>query len=469
MPTRHGFRSAVRFAGNLILAAWLSSCCAHACFAQIKLATDRPQPHSPEDSARMIRVPKGLRVEVAASEPLLADPTDMAFDAQGRIFVCELHGYNLEGYYDILELNKTGVLDTKVYRIDASREAQDRADKDQYGTVKMLEDADGDGRFDKATVWADRLPCCYGVAPALDGVVVACPPDLIYLGDADGDGKPEIRKKLGQMDSGPMWDRPSCPRWNLDNWYYCDGGFRFRADGSAVEPATGTGQFGQTTTDWGDRFFIVQVEPVRYVVPLPHHYLARNPNYGAQAGTESLLPYKDVYPISKPDPWRSKRGQDPAWLKFYGEAEAIPNGFITSACGPLIYRATLLPKEYWGNHFCCENAQNFIHRCLLERDGAGYRVVRQPDPKTEFLASTEEWFRPINLTLGPDGAIYIVDMYREIIEDYSAIPRFLQQQYVESLIAGHDRGRILRLTVEGCRNGGKSTFARLPSRNWFAN
>ena len=75
--------------------------------------------------------------------------------------------------------------------------------------------------------------------------------------------------------------------------------------------------------------------------------------------------------------------------------------------------------------------------------------MRQPDPKTEFLASTEEWFRPINLTLGPDGAIYIVDMYREIIEDYSAIPRFLQQQYVESLIAGHDRGRILRLTVEG--------------------
>ena len=420
-----------------------------ACLGQIELATDRPQPHEPEVSAGMIRVPPGLRVEVAASEPLLADPTDMAFDAQGRIFVCELHGYNQEGYYDILELNKTGVLDTKVYRIDASREAQQRAAQDQYGTVKLLEDTDGDGRYDKATVWADHLPPCYGVAAALEGVVVACPPDLIYLGDADGDGVPEIRKTLGQTGGGPMWDRPSCPRWNLDNWYYCDGGFRFRADGSALERATGTGQFGQTTTDWGDRFFIVQVQPVRYVVPLPHHYLARNPYYGAQAGTQSLLTYNDVYPISQPDPWRSKRGQDPAWLQFYGAAEAIPNGFITSACGPLIYRATLLPEEYWGSHFCCENAQNFIHRCLLERDGAGYRVVRQPDPRTEFLASTEEWFRPVNLALGPDGAIYIVDMYREIIEDYSAIPRFLQQQYVESLIAGHDRGRILRLTIDG--------------------
>jgi putative heme-binding domain-containing protein len=430
-------------------AAWLMALSNGLCLGQIKLATDRPQPHSPEESIRLMRVPKGFRVETAASEPLLADPTDMAFDAQGRIFVCELHGYNLEGYYDILELNKTGVLDTKVRRIDANPEAQRRAAAGQYGTVKMLEDTDGDGRFDRVTVWADHLPCCYGVAPALDGVVVVCPPDIIYLGDADGDGKPEIRQKLGQTGGGPMWNRPSAPRWNIDNWYYHGGGSRFQLVTRVVEPATGTGQFGQTTTDWGDRFFIVQMQPVRYVVPLPHHYLARNPYHGARADTQSLLTYLDVYPISKPDPWRQKRGADPAWLKFYGVAEATPNGYITSACGPLIYRGTLFPPEYRGNHFCCENAQNFIHRCLLERDGAGFRVRRQPDPKTEFLASTEEWFRPINLSLGPDGAMYIVDMYREIIEDYSAIPRFLQQQYVESLIAGHDKGRIYRLTVEG--------------------
>ena len=439
--------------GVLVAAAWCGVLSGSVCPAQIKLATDRPQPHSPEESARLIRVPKGFRVEVAASEPLLADPVDMAFDERGRIFVCEIHGYNLEGYYDILELNKTGVLDTAVRRVDASREAQERAREGQYGTVKLLEDTDGDGRFDKATVWADRLPPCYGVVPARDGVIVLCSPDVIYLGDADGDGKAEIRKRLYQTGGGPMWNRPSCPRWNIDNWIYYDGGRRLRPDGGLQEPATGSGQFGQTTSDWGDRFYIVQVQPIRYVVPLPHRYLARNPYYGARADTQSLLPYNDVYPISKPDPWRMKRGQDPAWLKFYGAAEATPNGYMTSACGPLLYRATLFPPEYRDNYFFCENAQNFVHRCLLQRDGAGYRARRATEEKVEFLASTEEWFRPVNLMLGPDGAIYIVDMYREIIEDYSAIPRFLQQQYVQSLIAGHDKGRILRLTIDGAPKG----------------
>lgn len=447
MKRGHGPALRRLLAGALV--GWWGMLAVQCLWGQIPLATDRPQPHEPEESARLIRVPPGFRVEVVASEPLLADPVDMAFDHRGRIFVCEIHGYNLEGYYDIRELNRSGVLDTAVRRVDASLEAQARAELGQYGTVKLLEDADGDGRYDTVTVWADRLPPCYGVAAARDGVIVICPPEILYLGDPDGDGVPEVREVLVRTPVGPMWDRPSAPRWNLDNWIYYDAGFRLRSDGSAHEPASGTGQFGQTTSDWGDRFYIVQVQPVRYVVPLAYRYLARNPYHAARADTQSLLDYTDVYPISRPDPWRSKRGEDPAWLRFYGADEATPNGIITSACGPLIYRARLFPSEYWGNYFFCENAQNLIHRCLLLRDGAGYRVARASEERVEFLASTEEWFRPVNLTLGPDGAIYIVDMYREIIEDYSAIPRHLQQQYVESLIAGHDRGRILRLTVEG--------------------
>ncbi len=91
---------------------------------------------------------------------------------QGRILVCEIHGYNLEGYYDIVELNKTGVLDTQVRRVLANEEAVKGALQQQYGTVKRLEDVDGDGVIDHSTILADRLPPCYGVVPARDGVIV---------------------------------------------------------------------------------------------------------------------------------------------------------------------------------------------------------------------------------------------------------------------------------------------------------
>jgi hypothetical protein len=104
----------------------------------VRLATDAPEPLSPAESLQRFRLAPGFRVELAAAEPLLADPVAMAFDAQGRIFVCEIHGYNLEGYLDVLELNKTGVLDTAVRRVPASATAIEEAAKNQYGTVKLL-------------------------------------------------------------------------------------------------------------------------------------------------------------------------------------------------------------------------------------------------------------------------------------------------------------------------------------------
>src|SRR5215469_4805200 len=99
-------------------------------------ATDAPKPLSPKESRKRFRLPDGFRIELAAAEPHLAEPTGMCFDARGRIFVCELHGYNRDGYYDIIELNKSGVLDTKVRRIPASPDAERRAAKETYGTVK---------------------------------------------------------------------------------------------------------------------------------------------------------------------------------------------------------------------------------------------------------------------------------------------------------------------------------------------
>lgn len=434
---------------------------------EIRPATDRPQPKSPLESAKCVKLPPGFRLELVAAEPLLREPTAMCFDERGRLFVCEIHGYNLDGYLDIVELNKTGKLDREVRRVrHATAESQAAAKLQTYGTVRMLTDTDGDGRMDKSEVWADRLPPCYGVIASQGGVIVVCAPDIVFLADRDGDGTAEVRETLFTGFARELIERGmSNPRWGPDNWIYVAAGggggeitgpkvatpvsightdFRIKPDGSAIEPVTGTERmFGLTMTDFGDRFHTI----LSQVVPLPHRYLARNPFAPSPPGDLPLNPYREIFPISQPDPWRLARGSDPEWIKFYGPTETKPNGYFTATSGQMIYRADALPPEFHGNYFICDPANNLVHRCILERDGLIYTGRRAPgEERSEFLASTDQWFRPMNLSTGPDGAIYIVDMYREIVEDFSAIPRFLQQQYAESLIAGKDHGRIWRLT-----------------------
>jgi len=440
--------------------------------AGIEPAADAPQPLTPEDSLDRFQLAPGFRIELAAAEPLLADPTGMAFDARGRIFVCELHGYNLDGHYDVLELNRTGALDRTVRRIPASRAAVARAEAETFGSVKLLEDSDGDGRCDRATVWAERLPPCYGLVPARAGVIVLCAPDIVYLGDEDGDGRAEVRETLFTgFGVGELWTRISNPQWGVDNWIYAacgDGsagtirgphlrgpvslgntGFRFKPDGTQFEPVSGgTSGFGLALSDWDDRFLVSNQQHALFVAPLPYRYLARNPHAAAPNVVVNISTDghpAQVYPVAPPDPWRLARSQQAEWVKFYGAAETTM-GLVTAACAPLVYRADQFPPDYRGNHFSCECAYNLILRCRLEPSGASYTASRA-DSNVEFLTSTEQWFRPVNLALGPEGALYIVDMYREIIEDYSAIPRYLQQQY--GLIEGHDRGRLWRVLHEG--------------------
>ncbi len=455
--------------------------------AEIQLATDAPGPLAPEESQKRFQLAPGFRIELVAAEPHVADPVAMDFDARGQIFVCEIHGYNLEGYLVVQELNKTGVLDTAVRRIPANPDAIKRAEQEQYGTVKLLEDTDGDGRVDRSHVWADRLPACYGVVAARGGVIALCAPDIIFLADRDGDGRAEVRQTLfsgfGLYD---MWSRISNPRRGVDNWIYAANGinsggtirgphlpgevkipatsFRFKADGSALEPTSGSASgFGLAIDDWGDRFLVTNQQHALLVAPLAYHYLARNPYYAAPNPVLNISTYGHparVYPTSQPDPWRLARSKDPAWVKFYGAAEATANGFFTAASGQAIYRADAFPPEFWGNHFSVDNAQNMVHRCVLEPQGAIYQARRpQADETTEFLTSTEQWFRPVNLMTGPDGALYVVDMYRAIIEDYSAIPRYLQQLYIQSLIAGSDRGRIWKIVADGASPPRKMALA----------
>lgn len=439
---------------------------------EIRPAADRPQPKTPEQSARCVQLPPGFRLDLVAAEPLVRDPAAITFDESGRLFVCEIHGYNLDGYLDIVELNKSGRLDREVRRVrHATPAAQQAALQETFGTVKLLRDVDNDGRMDVADVWADRLPPCYGLIPARGGLIAICAPDIVFLADRDGDGRAEVRETLFTGFARELIERGiSNPRQGPDNWIYVAAGggggvitgprlqepvtightdFRIRPDGSAIEPVTGReSMFGLTMTDFGDRFHTI----ISWAAPLPHRNLLRNPYLQSPPGDVSIVPSRELFPISEPDPWRKARGQDPAWVRFYGEAETQPNGQFTASSGQLIYRAESLPEAYRGNYFVCDPANNLVHRSLLERDGMEYVARRAPEnARSEFLASTDQWFRPVNLSLGPEGAMYVVDMYREIIEDFSAIPRYLQQQYAESLVAGQDYGRIWRVSWQGER------------------
>lgn len=440
--------------------------------AQIPPATDAPRAMSPEASAAAFRLPRGFRMEVIASEPLIASPSAVAWDERGRMFVSELHGYNLAGHLEVEALNATGRLDTEVRRVQAAEQHRKAAERGTYGVVKLLSDTNGDGRMDAAAVWASDLPPVYGLVPARGGVIVASAPHIIYLADRDGDGTAEVRETLFTgFGTGELERGINAPQWGADGWIYVGRGwpggpitgpylphpvhlpatdFRIRADGTAIEPVTGgTHTFGFAMTEAGDRFTVNTTIPGIYIAPLPWRYLVRNPDAPTPA-LEAPTGDRRAYSISRPHPWRQRRADHPAYFAYYnsryGAAESEADGWFTAASGPLVYQDRVLPGLH-GQYFVCEPAGNLIHRALIKSDGAARTLVRAAgEHRSEFAASSDPWSHPMHLSHGPDGSIWVTDYYREIIEDYSAIPRHLQQQY--GLYAGHDRGRIYRLTHE---------------------
>ncbi len=456
----------------LVLGCLLTCVC-----AKIPLPGDAPKPMSPEETVASYIVPKEFRLELVASEPLIQSPSGVCWDASGRLYVSELHGYNLEGQLDIEALNETGKLDVEVRRVQASDEFKKAALAGTYGVIKQLEDTDGDGRMDRATVFASGLPPAYGMVAARGGIIVACAPDIVFLADRDGDGKAEEREVLFTgFGLGPLERGINAPQWTRDGWIAfgrgADGGriigphlkeavdlprtdFRIRADGSAIEPITGgTHTFGFTYSSAGHRFVASTTAPAIQVAPIDYRYLIRSPLAASSGLTHDITPDRRAYPRSEAHPWRKKRAEHADYFEYYrsryGASDSDPAGWFTSGCSPFVYRDEVIPALS-GQFLACDPAQNFIFRGRLSRSEdpkeVAYQLERFHDEQSkEFCASSDAWSHPMALSHGPDGAVWIVDYYREIIEDYSAIPRHLQQQY--GLYRGHDRGRIYRLTHE---------------------
>ena len=259
---------------------------------QIEPAADAPQPLSPDESHKHFRLRDGLRIELVASEPLVADPAPFSSIIADKCLSASCTVYNLEGHLDIVELNRSGKLDRQVRRVRVEGELLERAKKGRTGTVKRLIDRDGDGRMDECEVWADDLPPCYGMVEFRDGLIVVCGPDIVFLADRDEDGRAEVRQLLFTGFDVEVMERAiNNPRWGLDGWIYVAAGggnptvegpalpekahlgrtdFRFLPDGSRIEAVTGTnGTFGHAFNDYGDRFLMTTSTPSLYAIPIP--------------------------------------------------------------------------------------------------------------------------------------------------------------------------------------------------------
>jgi putative membrane-bound dehydrogenase-like protein len=418
------------------------------------------------DALETFAIQDGYTLQLVASEPLVSDPVDACFDAHGRMFVAEMHGYP--------------------YSEEVRPQQPEPIGKKDAGIIRMLEDADGDGIFETSTVFADKLSwptsvCCYD-----DGLFVLAPSVLLYLKDTDGDGKADLREEV--MTGFPRANVQGLAnnmKWTLDNRIVFAGGtnggdlvHRGKPVGSlrgrdvaydprtdAITLLTGGRQFGMGLDDYGNRFVCTNSSHIEHIV-FDIADLAANPAVrvsGAIRGIAAEGAAAPVFRTSPPEPWRivrtRRRAADPSFANRLPATELVPIGFFTSATGVTIVRGHADPQMK-GMAVIGDVGGNLVHRKTLTPDGASF-VARRVDENVEFITSTDTWFRPVNFVNAPDGCLYILDMYRETIEHPASIPEDIKAHV--DLESGDDRGRIWRITPPGWKFEPPATLAGLSS------
>ncbi len=374
--------------------------------------------HAPDAALETFQIRAGLRMELVASEPLIFDPVACAFDEHERLWVVEMRGYmpNVDG----------------------------EGEREPVGSISVLTDEDGDGAMDARSVFLDELVLPRSVAPYRGGALVLTPPHLLFCEDTDGDGRADattiIAEGLGGIQSPEHaanglvytldnWFRPANHR---RRWSFASGDWR-------SEPIAGGGQWGISRDDWGRVFFNTNSDPLRCDL-FDSRYAVRNPNLGTARGVNRRAAAEMAVWPALPTPGVN-RGYQPQTLRDDGRLAAF-----TAACAPHVYRGSALGAGFAGNAFVCEPAGNLIKRYTLTSPD-GLRVeARDPSPGLEFLTSTDERFRPVHLSDGPDGALYIVDMYRGILQHRIFMTSFLRKQVIaRDLAAPIGYGRIWRV------------------------
>ena len=400
------------------------------CFFQLAMAQENAfpgatKPLSPTEALAAFQLAEpDLKIELAAAEPEVVDPVAIRFDERGRMWVAEMGDYPLGP--------PTG--------------------EPPLSRIKVLTDEDADGIYEKATLFADKLSFVTGLQPWRGGVIVTLAGRIAWMKDTNNDGRMDVDETwyTGFAEQNSQL-RANHPRLALDNHVYVANGlrggvvvnkrlpneppinlqgrdFRFDPLTGKAESISGNGQFGMCFDDWGNRFTCTNRNPVIHVV-LEDRYLKLAPKIPIPAVVQDVAAAAEkskVFPISR------------AWT-----TSNLHAGTFTAACGVHVYRGDTLREVLGeGSVFTCDPTGNFVHREIMKPDGPSFTSKPAYDGK-EFLASTDEWFRPVNVETGPDGCLYIVDMYRCVIEHPDFVPDELKKR--PDLRLGDDRGRIWRI------------------------
>lgn len=381
-------------------------------------------PKSPLQTLATLRTAPQFRADLVVAEPLIADPVAIDFGWDGDLWVAEMHDY------------PAGV----------------SGDFQPGGRVRLVEDKDGDGRYESSSVFLDQIPFPTGVTVWRDGVLVCAAPDILFARDTNGDGRAdEVKTLYTGFGTGNYQARVNSLSYGLDGWVYgsCglfggtiknfkgqefalgDRDFRIKPDTGELEAATGRTQQGRVRDDWDNWFGCDNSNLCRHY-PLADHYLRRNPH---------LVPPSSFVNVSTGE---NANRLFPATAQVQRFKLSGPENNVTAACGLGIYRDTLLGADFQGNAFTCEPVNLLVHRLQLSPSGSSFVGRRAPDEaNSEFFAGTDDWFRPVQAKTGPDGGLWVVDMYRFVIEH----PRWIPAETVAQLDvrAGHGMGRVYRV------------------------
>ncbi|WP_395731639.1 PVC-type heme-binding CxxCH protein [Prosthecobacter sp.] len=401
-----------------------------------------PAPKSPQESLKALHVKPGFEARLVAAEPLVQDPVFIDWDAKGRMWVVEMGDYPFAPG----EKTKDGSV------------GQEKVSDLQTGRVKILEDTNGDGVYDKSTLFLDGLKHPTGLAHWKNGVFIANIPDIFYAEDTDGDGKCDKRETwYTGFTAGNPQHLVNGFCWGLDGWFYGANGdsggditcvktgkkialgtndFRFDPRSGEFALEGGRSQYGKWRDDFGN-WFGNNNSTIGWHYWLPFRYLERHPEVVVKSIRSDMNDEKRVFPASPP-------------VRRFNQGSAVNT--LTSGCSPIPFRDSTFGTDGAQVMFICEPANNLVHREVLNYDGGTITCRRNPDDVgSEFLASEDNWFRPSMARTGPDGALYVVDMYRLVLEHPEWIPAEIARGL--ELRGGEDRGRIYRISKSGAPQG----------------